>query len=316
MLAPGPRSCGPSSSTSPEDATVVEVVGQQWNWSLPASRARTACSAPSTRRLVTDRQPVRHRSGRPQGTGRRAGRQPELHLPRRQAVKVLLRSKDVLHDFTVPQFRVKMDMVPGMVTYFWFTPTRPGLRLLCEELCGVAHFAMRGRSWSMDEAAFAGLAGTASRPSRRRTRRAAGDAAAGKATFATCTACHGAQGRGQRGAECAEAGRAGRLVPRRGSCELSSTASRGAHDNDTFGKQMAPMAAMLPTTPRVNNVVAYIGDAARRARAADASRAIASSGHSRLRDLRSLPRRRGAGHLGDQRPAARRHERLVHGHGS
>ena len=39
-----------------------------------------------------------------------------------------------------------MDMVPGMVTYFWFTPTRTGkFDVLCEELCGIAHFAMRGR---------------------------------------------------------------------------------------------------------------------------------------------------------------------------
>jgi cytochrome c oxidase subunit 2 len=39
-----------------------------------------------------------------------------------------------------------MDMVPGMVTYFWFTPTRTGtFDILCAELCGVGHFSMRGR---------------------------------------------------------------------------------------------------------------------------------------------------------------------------
>ncbi len=59
---------------------------------------------------------------------------------------MLLRSTDVLHNFTVPQFRVKMDLVPGIVTYLWFTPTVPGsYEILCEELCGVGHFAMRGR---------------------------------------------------------------------------------------------------------------------------------------------------------------------------
>ena len=51
---------------------------------------------------------------------------PELHLPIDQPVKVLLRSKDVLHNFTVAEFRVKMDLVPGMVTYMWLTPTRTG----------------------------------------------------------------------------------------------------------------------------------------------------------------------------------------------
>jgi cytochrome c oxidase subunit 2 len=61
-------------------------------------------------------------------------------------VKVLLRSKDVLHNFTVTQFRVKMDLVPGMITHLWLTPTVPGsYEILCEELCGVGHFAMRGR---------------------------------------------------------------------------------------------------------------------------------------------------------------------------
>jgi cytochrome c oxidase subunit II len=69
----------------------------------------------------------------------------ELVLLLNQPVKLLLRSKDVLHNFKVPQFRAKMDMVPGMVTYFWVTPTRPGrFEVLCAELCGVAHYAMRG----------------------------------------------------------------------------------------------------------------------------------------------------------------------------
>ena len=48
----------------------------------------------------------------------------DLHLPIGKPVKVLLRSIDVLHDFYVPEFRAKMDMIPGSVTYFWFTPTQ------------------------------------------------------------------------------------------------------------------------------------------------------------------------------------------------
>ena len=71
---------------------------------------------------------------------------PTFHLLVNQPVQVLLRSTDVLHDFAVPQFRVKMDLVPGLVTYQWFTPTVVGTyEMLCEELCGVGHFAMRGR---------------------------------------------------------------------------------------------------------------------------------------------------------------------------
>ena len=50
----------------------------------------------------------------------------DLHLPVGKPVKVLLRSIDVVHDFYVPEFRAKMDLMPGLVTYFWFTPTRTG----------------------------------------------------------------------------------------------------------------------------------------------------------------------------------------------
>ena len=58
---------------------------------------------------------------------------------------MLLRSIDVLHNFYVPEFRAKMDMVPGMITYYSFTPTRTGeFEVLCAELCGTGHAFMRG----------------------------------------------------------------------------------------------------------------------------------------------------------------------------
>jgi cytochrome c oxidase subunit 2 len=57
----------------------------------------------------------------------------------------VLRAVDVLHDFYVPELRAKMDAIPGMITYFWFTPTRTGtFDILCAELCGVGHPMMRG----------------------------------------------------------------------------------------------------------------------------------------------------------------------------
>ena len=68
-----------------------------------------------------------------------------MHLPLGKPVKVLLRSIDVVHDFYVPEFRAKMDLMPGLVTYFWFTPTRTGtFEVLCAAFCGVGHHAMRG----------------------------------------------------------------------------------------------------------------------------------------------------------------------------
>ncbi|MCB8828514.1 hypothetical protein LJD47_26225, partial [Escherichia coli] len=57
----------------------------------------------------------------------------------------LLRSLDVVHDFYVPEFRAKMDMIPGSVSSYWFIPTRTGtFEVLCAELCGVGHPQMRG----------------------------------------------------------------------------------------------------------------------------------------------------------------------------
>jgi len=76
-------------------------------------------------------------------------------LPLDRPVKVLLRSIDVLHDFYVPEFRAKMDMVPGTVTYFWLTPTRTGtFDVLCFELCGIGHYAMRGTVVVEDESDY------------------------------------------------------------------------------------------------------------------------------------------------------------------
>ncbi len=67
-----------------------------------------------------------------------------MHLLLGQPVKVLLRSIDVLHDFFVPEFRAKMDMIPGTVTFFWLTPIREGtFDAMCFELCGEFHYAMR-----------------------------------------------------------------------------------------------------------------------------------------------------------------------------
>ena len=68
----------------------------------------------------------------------------DLHLKINQPVKVELRSFDVLHNFYVPQFRAKMDTLPGIITYYWFTPEKTGkYEILCAEYCGTGHYAMR-----------------------------------------------------------------------------------------------------------------------------------------------------------------------------
>src|SRR5881296_3355933 len=70
----------------------------------------------------------------------------ELHLTVNRPVRVRIRSKDVLHSFFIPAFRVKQDAVPGMTVEIWFTPTREGTyEIACAELCGIGHYIMRGK---------------------------------------------------------------------------------------------------------------------------------------------------------------------------
>ncbi|KZE35224.1 cytochrome c oxidase subunit II [Crenobacter luteus] len=128
----------------PKDALVVEVVGQQWQWAyrFPGEDGRLGTSA---MRFVGADNPLGLNPADPAGRDDALAVGPELHLPLGRPVRVLLRSKDVLHNFFVPPIRTRMDMVPGMVTEFWFTPTRAGrFDILCAELCGVGHYNMRG----------------------------------------------------------------------------------------------------------------------------------------------------------------------------
>jgi cytochrome c oxidase subunit 2 len=69
----------------------------------------------------------------------------DLHLRVNKPVKVLLRSIDVIHNFYIPEFRAKMDMLPGSESFFWVTPTKTGIYpILCAAFCGVGHSGMAG----------------------------------------------------------------------------------------------------------------------------------------------------------------------------
>lgn len=69
----------------------------------------------------------------------------QLHLPVNEPTVVWLKSKDVIHSFFVPAFRIKQDAVPGRTGQVWFKPTRPGqYEIACAELCGMGHYRMRG----------------------------------------------------------------------------------------------------------------------------------------------------------------------------
>lgn len=138
----------------PEDAAVMEAVGQQWSWSYRYPGADGVLGSTGIEHISADN-PFGINPDDPYGRDDRLVTSNEMHLPVDQPVKVILRSKDVLHDFYVPQFRAKMDMVPGTVTYFWVTPTVNGTyEILCAELCGVGHHAMRGTVVVEDQADY------------------------------------------------------------------------------------------------------------------------------------------------------------------
>jgi cytochrome c oxidase subunit 2 len=153
MLAPG-LVVWADFVTVPDGAAETEVVGQQWQWSYRLPGTDGVLGATEVQH-VTPENPLGINPADAKGQDDVLVQGADLHLPMGKPVKILLRSIDVLHDFYVPQFRAKMDLVPGMVTYFWFTPTRTGtFDVLCAELCGTGHYTMRGVVVVDDEAAY------------------------------------------------------------------------------------------------------------------------------------------------------------------
>ena len=143
MLAPG-LIVWQQFITVPEGAADVEIVGQQWQWAfrLPGQDGQFGLAGTAN---VSADNVLGISSADPKGQDDVVVEGGELHLPVGRPVRILLRSLDVLHDFYVPEFRAKMDMIPGSVTYFWLTPTRTGtFDILCAELCGIGHSHMRG----------------------------------------------------------------------------------------------------------------------------------------------------------------------------
>jgi cytochrome c oxidase subunit 2 len=127
----------------PDDAVIIEAVGQQWQWYYRLPGADGALGKADNRNVTFDN-PVGIDPDDPWGQDDIVISGAPAHLELNQPVKFNLRSKDVLHDFYVSEFRAKMDMVPGLVSYFWLTPMRTGtFEVMCAELCGVGHYNMR-----------------------------------------------------------------------------------------------------------------------------------------------------------------------------
>ena len=80
----------------------------------------------------------------------------ELVVPTGVPVKLVMSSQDVIHSFFVPDFRVKMDVLPNRYTIAWFEATEPGTYdLFCTEYCGTGHSKMLGKVRAVSEPEFA-----------------------------------------------------------------------------------------------------------------------------------------------------------------
>ena len=135
----------------PKEALNVEVVAYQWGWKyrLPGEDGNLG---KTDIKFVSSENPFGLNLDDPNGKDDLLVDDGDLHLQINKPVKFLLRSLDVLHNFYVPQFRGKMDMVPGLVTFYWLTPIRTGdFEVLCAEFCGTGHYAMRGRVFVDEE---------------------------------------------------------------------------------------------------------------------------------------------------------------------
>ena len=107
----------------PTDALEISIVGKQWMWKIQHADERREIN--------------------------------ELHVPVGRAVRLTLTSEDVIHDFFVPAFRMKKDVVPGRYATAWFEATRPGrYHVFCAQYCGTNHSAMTGWVEVMDPLAF------------------------------------------------------------------------------------------------------------------------------------------------------------------
>ena len=119
--------------TLPPAEVTIRVIGQQWGWVFqqPGADARldTADDIYTTDDLFVETQKTYH---------------------------FQLRSRDVIHSFSVPVFRIKQDIVPGRTITGWFKPTDTGTYdIQCAEICGIGHGVMAGRIHVQDAAEHA-----------------------------------------------------------------------------------------------------------------------------------------------------------------
>ncbi len=140
----------------PKNAMVVEITGQQFGWTYRYPGNDGVLGKRSFKLINPE-----HNNGLGQDWNDKANMDDKMPtvmlLVKDKPVKLVIGSKDVIHDVGLPHFRLKMDAVPGIPTTLWFTPkwTTAEMRkrlnnpefefeIVCDQLCGQSHYAMRG----------------------------------------------------------------------------------------------------------------------------------------------------------------------------
>jgi cytochrome c oxidase subunit 2 len=130
-------------TTPSADRVLIEVTGQQFVWNMRYP-GRDGKFGPLDIKLINDAM------GNPLGVDRNNpdGKDdvmvPRMAVPVNHEIELLLRTKDVIHDFFVPELRIKLDTVPGLIAKLRFRPEKVGTyEIACSELCGLGHYKMR-----------------------------------------------------------------------------------------------------------------------------------------------------------------------------
>jgi cytochrome c oxidase subunit 2 len=146
---------------APPDTLDIYVIGKQWMWKI---------QQPNGQKEIN-----------------------ELHVPVNHNVRLIMGSEDVIHNFSIPAFRVKMDDMPGHYNTLWFRPTKVGkYHFYCSQYCGTNHAVMGGWVTVMEPdeytAWLAGTSGVNPNP-----------VLAGEKLFAekACITCHLSNGKGR-----------------------------------------------------------------------------------------------------------------------
>ncbi|HYW43385.1 MAG TPA: cytochrome c oxidase subunit II [Bryobacteraceae bacterium] len=139
---------------APPDAMTIEVMSKQfaWNFRYPG---------PDGKFGHTDLKLINDSAGNPMGLDDKDPASKDdivsasLKVPAGKPIKLILHSRDVIHNFFVRELRLKQDIVPGMEIPFHFQADQPGIyEVPCSELCGLGHFQMRTTMQVMSQAEF------------------------------------------------------------------------------------------------------------------------------------------------------------------